>query len=63
MKRWIRVLGWLAAWGVVVASTAYLPLWGTIGLAVGAFAAQVFLGQRTACGVPDGVTNATDRGR
>jgi ABC-type Co2+ transport system permease subunit len=63
MKRRIRVLAWLAAWGVVVISTAYLPLWGSVALAIGVFAAQVFLGPRAACHVPEGVTRATDRGR
>jgi ABC-type Co2+ transport system permease subunit len=62
MKRWIRVLAWLAAWAAVVVSTAYLPLWGTIVLAVGVFAAQVFLGPHAACHEPGGMTNATDRG-
>jgi hypothetical protein len=64
MKRRIRVLAWLAAWGAVVVSTAYLPLWASVALAIGVFAAQVLLGgQRTACHVPEGVTSATDRRR
>jgi hypothetical protein len=58
--RWIRALAWVGAWAAVVASSAFLPLWGSIGLAVGVFAAQVLLPRRAAaCHLTEGVTNGT----
>jgi hypothetical protein len=61
--RWIRALAWIGAWAAVVASSAFLPLRGSIALAVGVFAAQVLLPRRAAtCHLPGGVTNGTSAG-
>jgi hypothetical protein len=66
IPRWIRALGWIGAWALVVAASRFLPLWGAIGLAVAVFAAQLLLAPgRAACHLPDAardpVTDDTPR--
>lgn len=66
VPRWIRVLAWVGAWGLVVAAGHLLPLWAAIALAAAVFGAQLLLAPgRAACHLPDAargtVTKDTSR--
>jgi hypothetical protein len=62
--RWLRALAWAGAWTAIVASSAFLPLWASIALAVGVFAAQMLLPhQAAACHAPGRATSTASPDR
>jgi hypothetical protein len=62
--RWLIPLAWVGASVAIVAAAGVLPPWATIALAVGVFAARIFLPHPdAACRPPERVTNGTARDR